>query len=252
MSASLYICTPLFYPLQIVILLKQLFCGAIRIYMMSDSSELEAVRKCTSHLETALKALDRELVHFLRDEGFVTDDVHDDLLTPRTMLTEAERAGELVKWIKNRVKQDPRSFHLLLQHFRRRGALYKPIVNELSAEYLTIVASCTDFGGVQHSSPSCPLQLTHEPKLGPEKREIASDLTDSQPSLPSSPSQNTVSRRQPSETTPEPLSPSPQTSQLAIVQTPQPPETYQQVDSAGEYFSVQATHNYIHGYFGAH
>ena len=215
---------------------------------MSDSPELEAVRKCTSHLETALKMLDRELVHFLRDEGFVTDNVHDDILTPRSMLTEAERAGELVKWIKNRVKQDPRSFHLLLQYFRQRGALYKPIVNELSAEYLTIVATYTDFGGIQYSSPSCPLQLTHEPKLRAEKSEIASDLTGSQPSLPSSPSQNTVSRQQ--QTTPEPLSPSPhdQTSQLAIVQTPQPPETYQQVDSAGEYFSVQATHNY----FGAH
>ena len=206
---------------------------------MSDSPELEAVRKCTSHLETALKVLDREFVHFLRDEGFITDNVHDDILTPRSMLTEAERAGELVKWIKNRVKQDPKSFHLLLQHFRRRGALYKPIVNELSAEYLTIMATSEDFGGVQHSSPSCPFQLTHEPKLGAEKCETASDLTGSQPSLPSSPSQNVASHRQPGETTPEPLSPSPQTSQLAIVQTPQPPGLYQQVDSAGEYFSVR-------------
>ena len=184
---------------------------------MSNSPELEAVRKCTSHLETALKVLDRELVHFLRDEGFITDNVHDDLLTPRSTLTEAERAGELVKWIKNRVKQDPGSFHLLLHHFRRRGALYKPIANELSAEYLTIVASCTAYGG-----------SSHEPKLRAGKYEIASDLTGSQPSLPSSPSKNTASRRQAGEMTPEPLSPSPQTSQHT---TPPPPEAYQQ---AGE------------------
>ena len=165
-------------------------------------------------------------MHFLRDEGFVTDNVHDDILTPRSTLTEAERAGELVKWIKNRVKQDPRSFHLLLNYFRQRGALYKPIVSELS---VTIVAFGADYGG---SFPSYSFQLTHELKLGAEKRETASDLTGSQPSLPSSPP---VSRRQPGETTPEPLSPS---SQLAIVQTPQPPETYQQVDRYGEYFSV--------------
>lgn len=69
---------------------------------MSDSPELETVKNCTSHLETALKVLDRELVHFLRDEGFTSDDAHDDLLNPHSTLTEAERAGELVKWIKNK------------------------------------------------------------------------------------------------------------------------------------------------------
>ena len=201
--------------------------------MMSDSPELETVRKCTSHLETALKVPDRELVHFLRDEGFFSDNVHDDILNPRSMLTEDEKTGELVKWIKNRVKQDPGSFHILLHHFKQRGALYKPIVNKLSAEYRIIVASGAESVGIQPSSPSCPFQLTHEPKLGAGKREIASDLTGSQAS---SPSQDTVSRQQPCEMTS--LSPSPQTSQLTIVQTPQPPETYQQMDSAGEYFRV--------------
>ena len=64
---------------------------------MSDSPELKAVRRCTSHLETALKGFDRELVHFLKGEGFFTEEVHDDLLNPRSMLTDAQRAGELVK-----------------------------------------------------------------------------------------------------------------------------------------------------------
>ena len=222
MSALLYT----FFALQIVYFVVQ--------NMMSNSPELEAVRKCTPDLETALKVPDRNLVHFLEYEGFFSDDVHDDILNPRSMLTEMERAGELVKWIKNRVKQDPGSFHILLHCFKQSVALYKPIVNKLSAEYRIIVASGAESGGIQPSSPSCPFQLTHEA----EKHEIASDLTGSQPSLPSSPSQNTVSHRQPDETTPQPLPPSTQTSQLPIVQTPQPPETHQQMESVGEYFRV--------------
>lgn len=98
---------------------------------MSDYPELETVRKYTSHLETALKGLDRKLVHFLRDEGFITDEVHDDVLNPRSMLTEAQRAGELVKWIRNRVKLDPSSFHVLLHCFKQSGSLYEPTVDKL-------------------------------------------------------------------------------------------------------------------------
>ena len=173
---------------------------------MSDSPELRTVRKCTSRLETALKALDRDLVHFLGDEGFFPSDVYDEILNPRSMMTEAERAGELVKWIKNRVKQDPGSFHKLLYHFKQRGALYQPIAAKLSAEYHTIVTS------------TCPSQHA------PEKREIASDFQTSQ---------NPASLQEPNEVTPHPKIPT------ELVQTPQLPGTDQPVDSAGEYSRTQ-------------
>ena len=134
---------------------------------MSDSPELETVRKCTSHLETALKVLDRELVHFLRDEGFFSSDVHDEILIPRSMLTEAERAGELVKWIGNWIKQDPKSFHILLHHFKQRGVLYAPIVEKLKTQYRNIVTSSlnpVDFQFHPRSLSTSPSHLAHEPK----------------------------------------------------------------------------------------
>ena len=90
---------------------------------------------CTPQLETALWGLDRELVHFLNQEHFINDDVEDKVLNPRSMLTEADNALELLKWIKNRVKQDPPSYHVLLGRLKQSGNLYKPIVKQVEAEY---------------------------------------------------------------------------------------------------------------------
>ena len=101
----------------------------------SDSPDLRTLKACTPQLETALKGLDSGLVHFLNQEGFISDHVVDDVLNPQSMLTEADKAGELVKWIKNRVKKDPPSYHELLERLKQSDNLYKPIVKILEAEY---------------------------------------------------------------------------------------------------------------------
>ena len=101
-----------------------------------DSPELRTLRACTPQLETALKRLDRSLVHFLNQEGFLDDDATDKILNPVTLLTEGEKAWELVKWIKHRVKEDPHSYHVLLQRLKESGSLYRPIVGILEAEFV--------------------------------------------------------------------------------------------------------------------
>jgi hypothetical protein len=102
---------------------------------MSDSHnpELEVVTKCTSDLETALYVLDRELVHFLRNKGFLPSNAHDDILAPQSMMTDVQRAGELVKCIRNRVKQESADFYILLNYFKRHGPFYEPVVKKLTA-----------------------------------------------------------------------------------------------------------------------
>lgn len=100
---------------------------------MSDSPELATVKKYAPLLEATLKRCDRELVHFLRNKGFLTDDAHDEILNARSILTEAQKAGELVKWIENRIKMDPSSFHSLLDHLKQSGPIYQPIVNAFEA-----------------------------------------------------------------------------------------------------------------------
>ena len=72
------------------------------------------VELCTIQLETALLGLERDLVHFLCQNGFISDEVRDYVLNPVSVFGEAHKAGEVVRWIKNRIKQDPASYQVLM------------------------------------------------------------------------------------------------------------------------------------------
>ena len=74
-----------------------------------DSPELMVIKECTPDLETALSVLERGFVHFLAQEGFITDEVSERVLDPQSMLSGKQRAGLLVKGIKRRVKLDAKS-----------------------------------------------------------------------------------------------------------------------------------------------
>ena len=102
---------------------------------MEDSVEFKTVRRCTVALETALKGLDRNMVDFLYQNGFITDDVCDQVLNRVTLLSAADKAHELVKGIKNRVKQDKGSYFVLVGGLTQGGVPYQPIVTTLAEEY---------------------------------------------------------------------------------------------------------------------
>ena len=102
---------------------------------MEDSVEFKTVKKCTVWLETALEGLDRDMVDFLYQKGFITDDVCDQVLSRVTLLSAADKARELVKWIKNRVKQDKGSYSVLVDGLTQGGVLNQPIVTILAEEY---------------------------------------------------------------------------------------------------------------------
>ena len=102
---------------------------------MSEPIELTTIRNLAPELETALLGVDRSLVHYLNREGFVEDDVCDDVLNPRSTLRESEKAGELVKAIRKRVKQEPQNFHMLLNHLKECGTRYQPIMKKLDKEF---------------------------------------------------------------------------------------------------------------------
>lgn len=104
---------------------------------MDDSIELTIIKKCMTNLEVALLSahVDRNLVHFLNHEGFLPENIHDELLKPASLLNDAQKAGELVKWIKNRVQQDSSSYHVLVAELKKHGKCYHPILELLENEY---------------------------------------------------------------------------------------------------------------------
>jgi hypothetical protein len=90
------------------------------------------------HFTPGNHLLDKDLIHFQRDNGFITDEVHDEILNPQSMWTEAQKAREMAKWITKRVKLDPESFHTLLSHFKHSGVRYLPIAKTLEDEYKSL------------------------------------------------------------------------------------------------------------------
>ena len=105
--------------------------------------ELKTLENNVVQLETALSGLERELVHFLNREEFITYSVCNKVLDPRSTLDEDEKAGELVKGIKKRVKQDSASYYAFLNELKRHGKRYQPIISKLEAEYAKLQGAGT-------------------------------------------------------------------------------------------------------------
>ena len=114
---------------------------------MSTSRELQTLKTCTPQLETLLKHPERDLVHFLSQKSLISESVQEDVLNPRSMLTERQKAGMLVDGIKDAVSLDKELYYILLRYFEGKGAHYKPVV-----ETLTKTLSEAEVA-VQESSP---------------------------------------------------------------------------------------------------
>jgi hypothetical protein len=102
----------------------------------ADSAESRTLENCTTPLEIAFRGMEREFVYFLRKKDFITKIVQNRILAPVSVLSEEEKAGELVKWIKIRVKQDPVSYNVFLSHMMLYGNRYRPILNTLGKEFV--------------------------------------------------------------------------------------------------------------------
>ena len=114
---------------------------------MADSAELNTIVSCTTELESALRGVDSNLVHFLRDEEFISEEVHDHILNPGSILDEGE---DLVTLIRSHVEQDPMCYHSLVQYFAAKGESYQAILRTLGAAYITQRAAVR--------RRSCPVQ----------------------------------------------------------------------------------------------
>ena len=101
---------------------------------MAKSREYTTIINCTEKLEIAFRPVDRSIVHFLHREGFITQEVHDDVLN--STLSDHKKAGELVTGIRNKVELDTKNYHDFVTYLRRSGKqYYRSIVKILDKEY---------------------------------------------------------------------------------------------------------------------
>lgn len=105
--------------------------GIDHIYMMAEFS---TIVNCDRKLEIALKS-DREIAKFLLQQGFITQELYDDINDPRSNLTDAQKARMLVTAIRDRVELNPRNYHILVDYLCQNRIRYGDIIDILHGEY---------------------------------------------------------------------------------------------------------------------
>ncbi len=111
-----------------------------------SSREYKTIVRCSSQFATALHS-DRNIPHHLHAEGFLTKEIYDDIINPRCILSESDKACELVSGIRRRMEQSPTDFHKLMDYLKsQEEGKYREIVRLLEETYsateLPSKASC--------------------------------------------------------------------------------------------------------------
>ena len=104
---------------------------------MAKSFEYMTIVGCTDKLEIALRSAEAGFVHFLHNEGFITQEIHDDVLDPRCMLNSHQKAVKLVTAIRNSVELSAKSYDILVNYLRlhQKMRTYKIMLDILDEKY---------------------------------------------------------------------------------------------------------------------
>ncbi len=68
-----------------------------------SSLEHSTILNCASKLAIALRS-DNDIAHYLVREWFISEEVYDEVIAPKSMLSAADKAGMLVTGIRNKVR----------------------------------------------------------------------------------------------------------------------------------------------------
>ena len=109
--------------------------------MMEESIEYKTVNNCIIALEKALKSPENKMVLFLKNNGFINEEVCSNVLNPNSALTSANKTFQLIEGIKNRIDQHKKSYQVLIKGFTQGGIGYDPVVENLTKEYAKQVNS---------------------------------------------------------------------------------------------------------------
>ena len=101
---------------------------------MAESKEYSTIVRCRKKLEIALKS-DRDIALFLLQQGFITQERYDEIINPKSNLTDADKASMLVTAISNRVEISPDNYNKVVDHLRQNIRRYGDIIKILDAEY---------------------------------------------------------------------------------------------------------------------
>ena len=110
---------------------------------MTESKEYSTIVECEGLLETALKS-DREIAQFLHQQGFITTEKYDEVISPTSMLSATDKASILVEGIRDKVKLNPHNYYKFIEHLHknetRHGDILRILDNKMNAEFGPLAA----------------------------------------------------------------------------------------------------------------
>ena len=101
------------------------------------SLEYVTLSRCTVHLENAIRSDMKNLTSYLRDEGFIKEDLGDKAPDPGSNSFNTEKVAHLVMQIMAKVKSEGSYYYKFINHFRLK---HSDIVEILDAEYFGLPA----------------------------------------------------------------------------------------------------------------
>ena len=102
--------------------------------MDEESLEYVTLVRCTKQLEIALKDK-RDIVHFLECNKFISRDVHEETLDPKSSLNIVDKSGRLVERIKDKIQLNPQNYYLFLNELKSNSHTYGDIIEILDSEF---------------------------------------------------------------------------------------------------------------------
>ncbi len=102
-----------------------------------SSREYKTIVRCASQFATALHS-NGDIPHHLHVDGFLTKEIYDNVIDPKSRLSASEKACEVVSGIRRRVDQSPTDFHKLIGYLRENESRYRDILKLLEETYSAI------------------------------------------------------------------------------------------------------------------
>ena len=104
--------------------------------MATNCPEYQTIVQCTSDLLTAMKPTIHSLSGDLLQAGLITSDNYG--LVTNVALDGADRASQLLSFIRNKISLDKNNYYIFIHILSRRSTDYREIISILHKKYMAL------------------------------------------------------------------------------------------------------------------
>ena len=99
------------------------------------SLEYTTLEKCNDQLKTSLGSDFTKLASYIFGEGFINEELYEEVVEPRSINSGDDRANKLMLQIMSQVELEPSNYYKLINHLRHDKKKYTDIINLLDVTY---------------------------------------------------------------------------------------------------------------------